>query len=219
MKRHLPLLFFALTLAAGLLAWRYHNVTSPSHILSDPDNAAPPTREPQPDAGSPQNTAAPTPAPEGVSAAFVSFLAAESKSIESPQIDADLAQQRMEQNAAAMGEKEIQYARDLVAGPQNPANQRIVAASMLGLAGEKAWGAAREIVVPEFESKRAEPHSVDEVKNSQAKALALMLVDALAEQAVKSQKARDELQRWAKEAKDSTVQKHIAKKIRELPAL
>ena len=219
MKRYLPLLFAALLLAGAFLAWRYHNLTSPTNILSDPDNAAPPTREPNPDPSLPQAPVAPAPPAEKVAPTFVSFLSAEATSMDSPRIDADLAQKRMEEQAARMGEHELRYARDLVLGGQYPANQRIVAAAVLGLAGEKGWEAGRAAVVPPFESGRAEPHSLDEVKNTQAKALAIMLVDSLAEQARTNPRARDELARWGKEAKDSTVQKHIARRLKELPPL
>lgn len=216
MKRYLPLLFLALLLAGGVLAWRYHSLTSPSNILSDPDNAAPPTREPNPDPSLPQAGPVPAPPAENVTPTFVSFLAAEATSMDSPRIDADLAQKRMEEQAAKMGEHELRYARDLVLGAQYPANQRIVAAAVIGLAGEKGWEAGRQAVTPAFESQRAEPHSIDEVKNTQAKALAIMLVDALAEQAKTNANAREELARWGKEAKDSTVQKHIARRLREI---
>ena len=219
MKRYLPLLLIALVLAGGVLAWRYHNLTSTSDILSDPDNAAPPTREPNPDPSVPQVAPATTPTTENVAPTFVSFLAAEATSMDSPRIDADLAQKRMEEQAVKLGEHELRYARDLVLGGQYPANQRIVAAAMIGLAGEKGWEAGRRAVTPAFESARAEAHSLEEVKNTQAKALAIMLVDSLAEQARSNPKARDELARWGKEAKDSTIQKHIARKLKELPSL
>lgn len=219
MKRYLPLLFVALLVSGGILIWRYHNLTSPSNILSDPDNAAPPTREPQPDSSAPLPGAAPTPPPENVAPAFVSFLAAEATNMDSPRIDADLAQKRMEEQTAKMGENELSYARDLVLGDQYPANQRIVAAAMLGLTGKKGWRVASDIAGRSFGTERAAPHSMDEVKTNQAKALALMVIDGIAEQAAKNPEARDQLHRMAKEAKDATVVKHIQRKLKELPPL
>ncbi len=217
MKRFLPLLIAVLVLAAGLLIWRYHKETSDSNLLSDPQNAAPPTREPGPISATTPSPGLTVP-PESVSPAFVSFLQSESRNLDSPKIDAELAQRRMEEQARAMGDEEIRFARDLVLNEQNPANQRIVAASLIGMTGERGWSAAADIALRSFASERAEPHSVDEVRNSQAKAMALMEVDSLAEEAAKNPKAREELLRWASAAKDPTVRNYLQKKVRDLPA-
>lgn len=219
MKRYLPLLFLALLLAGGIFAWRYHHLTAPDEILSAPDNAAPPTREPNPDPAVPQPTSPLASPPENVSKAFVAFLAAEAASVESPQIDADLAQKRMLEQAGKMGEEEIKYTRDLVLNDQNAADLRILGAYMLGLAGAKGRTACREITLQPTNSARAEPHSVAELKNTQNKSLGGICIDALFEQAKTDPSAREELVRWAKDAKDSTIQKLLAQRVRELPPL
>jgi hypothetical protein len=217
MKRFIPLLAFVLLLSAALLYWRTQNLAKESDISPGTVDATAPlpdpgTQPPAPSAGIP-----PVPSPSGVEPSFVNYLQAEARSINAPSVNAAAAEKNIAEQAARMGENEIRYARDLALGPQNPANQRILAAFLLGAAGAKARGSLRELILVTFNSNRAEADSIDELKNTQTKAISMMAVDALADQAAKDPAARAELERLAGEVKDETLKKHIQQRLRDLP--
>jgi|GEM_PF-5785804 len=219
MKRLIPLLAFLVVLSSALLYWRTQNLAKESDIspgmldstapVPDPGTSLPP---PAPSAGIP-----PVPSPSGVSPNFVNYLQTEAKSLNNPSLNTGAAEKGIAEQAAAMGENEIRYARDLALGPQNPANQRILATFLLGATGAKGRSALRDLILMNHSSDRAAPDSLDEMKNTQQKAMSMMAIDSLAEQALKDPSAKAELQRLAGEVKDETLKKHIQQKLRGLP--
>jgi len=219
MKRLIPILTIGFLLSAGLLFWRYQNIAREASGLAPGtlDSAEPlPATPILPPASS---SGALTPSPTGVAPSFISYLQTEAEKLNAPKVNAELAEQEIAAQAASMGENEIRYARDLALGPQNPANQRILSAFLLGAAGAKGRQACRDLILMTTNSARAQPHSVDELKNTQAKSISGMCVDALAEQALRDPSAREELQRIASEVKDETLKKLVQQKLRELPSL
>lgn len=219
MKRLLLILAIVCMVSAGLLLWRYWNIANDQGIAPGTvDSTAPATGgntpPPAPNAGIP-----PVPSPSGVSPAFVTFLQTEARSLDSTKVNAEAAEQNVAEQAALMGENEIRYARDLALGPQNPANQRILAAFLLGAAGAKGRPACGELILATTNSNRAEPDSIDELKNVQSKSISLMCVDAIADAAKTDRTAREDLRRLAAQVKDSTIKNHIAERIRTLPSL
>jgi hypothetical protein len=173
--------------------------TSPSAPLASPGAVAPPAK-----------------GKEGAAGNFQRFLLSEAASVGSPNVDAAAAAARVAAAAAAMTEPEIEAARDLALAPGAPGSQRVLATYLLTAGGKKSWRALKDIALAPTSSSRAEPHTVDELKNTQGKALSLMAVDALAQQAATDPAAREELLRWESEAKDATIRSYIGRKLREL---
>lgn len=162
---------------------------------------------------------APTPAPN-VAAKFTRFLAEESKQLESMHVDAAAMEARENEIAGEMGEPEVNYARELALSREAPANQRILAMDLLGRASSRLTGPALdEIITRGMNSARAEPHTVDELSNVQAKSFALMGVDAIADKAVHDRGERDHLERLAASATDTTIKKHIEERLHDLPPI
>jgi hypothetical protein len=161
----------------------------------------------------------PPPAPN-VSPAFTSFLLRDSKQLESMSVDSVAAEKSENETAAQMGAPEVNYARELALTAQAPANQRILAVDLLGRAPSRLTGQALDdIITKGMNSARAEPHTVEELSNVQAKAFAVMAVDAIADRAVSDPAERTHLQSLFAQATDSTIKKHIAERIRTLPPL
>lgn len=217
MKRLIPILAIVALLSAGLLYWRTQNLAKESDISPGTVDSTAPIPEPAQQIPAPGAGVPPVPSPSGVSSSFVSYLQTEARSLDAPSLNAGAAEKGIAEQAAAMGENEIRYARDLALGPQNPANQRILATFLLGATGTKGRSALRDLILMNHNSNRAAPDSLDEMKNTQQKAMSMMAIDALAEQALKDPTAKAELQRLSGEVKDETLKKHIQQKLRELP--
>lgn len=218
-KRLLLILAIVAVVSAGLLLWRYKNLADEQGVPPGTLDATPPA--PAGDTPPPASSSGipPVPSPAGVSPAFISFIQKEALTLNSTNVNMEAAEKNVTAQAASMGESEIRYARDLALGPENPANQRILAAYLLGRTGAKGRSALRDLILVTTNSARAEHGSIDEVKNAQAKAISLMSTDDLAEQAKKDPAAREELRRIIAEAKDSTIKKHAQRKLAELPQL
>jgi hypothetical protein len=177
----------------------------------------------------PQGAGTSLPPANGASPSFLAYLADDAKELSATRVNVAAAEERTRRQVAAMGPAEARYAHALVLSNAAPANQRILAAYTLGEVlrtqpkGSPGYGAAleaaREIVTRPSSSARAEPHTMAEVQNAQAKSLALMNVDALADRAAKDPAAREELARWAAQAKDPAIQKYIQGRLRGLPPL
>ncbi|MGZ3650042.1 MAG: hypothetical protein ACXVB9_05360 [Bdellovibrionota bacterium] len=182
----------------------------PPGVLAAPK--APPT--------DPGKLPAPAPSAESASAAFTAFLATDAKLLDSTHVDSAAAEEREKAQAASMGPAEIAYARELALNDKANGNQRVLAVDLLARVGfPRAAPALEDLITKGMNSARAQPHTVDEISNTQAKAFAIMAVDSIAAHAVKDPAARDELVRLGGQAKDSTIQKYIQGKIRSLPPL
>ncbi len=213
MKRVIPVLAVVLVLGAFAFTWWSKSHTEPAPVTVP--NAAP-TGTATATAALPKTA---VPPPPNLSPEFSTFLVEEARSLDSTKVDAQAAEARVLQEAERMGETEIRYARDLVLSAESPANLRVMAIYALTKAGSKASRVLKEIALPPTNSARAEPHTLAEHQNVQAKSFALMAIDALAEQAKTDPALRDELVRLASSARDSTIQQYIEQKIRELPPL
>lgn len=187
-----------------------------SHTHDPSPSAAPVTP-----AAAPASPAAvaPPPSADGVNPVFVAFLKREAALLESTKNDAVKAEQRVEVQAEAMGPREISFAKDTALAPQAAANERILSAYLLVSAGEKAWSAIQELLLAPLSRARAEPHTIEEAKAMQEKALRLMAVDGLAEQAATNARARELLSRMASEVQDPGLRNYILQKLGELPPL
>ena len=229
MKRALLLVaVFIICLGIALaLFWRRGAPVSPFYTAS-PSAVLPPVGATGAKSGSPglpgatansAGSAPPRAAPD-VSPVFLTFLNTDAKLLESTHVDSAAAEAREQRQADAMLAPEIHYARELALSRQAPANQRILAVDLLTRANFKlALPALTDLITRGMNSARAEPHSVDELSNTQAKAFAVMAVDKLVAEALHDPSAREELIRMSSLAKDSTIQKYIADKIRTLPPL
>ena len=156
----------------------------------------------------------------GVNPRLLQFIQTESSSLNSTKLDADAAERKVREEAAAMGEAEFRYAKDLALLTTAPANERILAVYLLARAQPRSWAVLADIVsAPLPNSGRAEPHSVDEAKAAQEKAMRLIPIDELADAAVKNLESREELKRWEAAQRDPTVKRYIQRKISELPPL
>ena len=157
---------------------------------------------------------------ENASPRFLQFLKTEALELNSTHIDLSAAEERLKKEADSMGAPEIAYAKALALNSAGNANQRVLAVALLAKASYSlALPALTEIITRASNSSRAEPHTVEEIQNTQAKAFAIMAVDSLAERAVKDRSAREELERLGRQAADSTVQKYIQERIRGLPPI
>jgi hypothetical protein len=156
------------------------------------------------------------PPPPGAKPEFVEFLGKESIALDSTNLDAEAAERRALEQAAAMGPLEIQYSKDVVLS-EGSANQRVLALYLLTLAGPKAAGALREIVLAPLPDGRVKADSEEEHRLMQEKAQRVTAIDALADQAKKDPAARDSLLRLADEVRDQSVRAYILKKIQSLP--
>ncbi len=167
----------------------------------------------------PKKNAPALPSTEKLAPAFVSAFQAEARAVDSPRVDPVAAEARVLEMLSQMGEEEVLYAKNLVLAPEAPANQKLFAAYLIAKGGEKTQRAAAELVTQTFQSDRAEPDTVEEHKNVQAKSYALIAVYEKAKEAETSSAAREELVRWARDAKDSTLKKEIESALRRLPKL
>jgi len=162
----------------------------------------------------------PAPAPVEASPAFRAFLEKDSKLLNSTHVDTAAAEARENAQAASMGNAEISYARELALNEKANGNERVLAVDLLARVGfPRAAPALEDLITNGMNSARAQPHTVEEISNVQAKSFAIMAVDSIASRAAKDPSARDELVRLGSQAKDSTIQKYILGKIRSLPPL
>jgi hypothetical protein len=149
---------------------------------------------------------------------FSHFLRTEARSLGATGLDPEVAQKRVEEVAGRMGPVELGLAREAVFSAA-AANERIFAMYLLTAAGPKAWESLREVVSAPLKVVDPEPHSLDEMQGMQEKALRIMAIDSLAEQAAAGQAARDLLQRLSTEVTDTSLRQYILKKLRGLPPL
>jgi hypothetical protein len=156
------------------------------------------------------------PPPPGAKPGFVEFMGRESIALDSTNLDTEAAERRALDQAEAMGPLEIQYSRDIVLS-EGSANQRVLALYLLTLAGPKAAGALREIVLAPLPDGRVKADSEEEHRLMQEKAQRVTAIDALADQAKKDPAARDSLLRLADEVRDQGLRAYILKKIQSLP--
>jgi hypothetical protein len=176
------------------------NITSAPSPVANPAPSVPPA----------------VPPPAGAKPEFVEFLGKESVAMDSTNVDAESAERRAMDQAAAMGPLEIQYSRDTVLSGKGSANQRVLALYLLTLAGPKAAGALREVVLAPLPDGRVQPHSEEEHKLMQEKAQKVTAIDALADQAKQDPSARDSLLRLADEVRDQGLRAYILKKIQSI---
>jgi hypothetical protein len=210
----LCVVIFVTAVAVYLLKGRHPENLSPSSVLQVAPSA-PASRS----GALITKTAVPTPAPN-VAPYFTQFLAEDSQLLESMHVNAAAAEARENEIAAKMGEAEVAYARELALAPQAPANRRILAVDLLGRAPSRLTGPALDdIITRGMNSARAEPHSIEELSNVQAKSFALMAIDAIAEKAIHDPGERAHLHQLDAGAKDSTIKKYIEERIRSLPRL
>jgi hypothetical protein len=156
------------------------------------------------------------PPPPGAKSEFVEFLGRESIALDSTNLDAEAAERRSMEQAEKMGPLEIQYSRDIVLS-EGSANDRVLALYLLTLAGPKAAGALREIVLAPLPDGRVKADSEEEHRLMQEKAQRVTAIDALADQAKKDPAARDSLLRLADEVRDQGLRSYVLKKIQSLP--
>lgn len=210
MKR-LILALAAFVIAFVLFYFRDHPRLEPlvaplQNITSAPSPVAPPAPSVPPA----------VPPPPGAKPEFVEFVGRESVAMDSTNVDTQSAERRALEQAAIMGPLEIQYARDTVLSGKGSANQRVLALYLLTLAGSKASGALRDIVLAALPDGRVQAHSEEEHKLMQEKAQKVTAIDALVEQAKQSPAARDSLLRLADEVRDPGLRAYILKKIQSI---
>lgn len=167
----------------------------------------------------PAKISSPNVSAKGVKPEFLQFIASEAPGLSSTRTDAEAAERRVKAEAAAMGEPELNYARDLALQNEAPANDRILAVYLLANS-RRSSGQLLALLRPiDLLDNRAEPHSVKEMKNAQTKAFALMAIDALVERAATDANVRAELQREEARQKDPFFQRYIHQKLAGLPPL
>lgn len=213
-------------LGIGMGIWSYKFHSSPRPELSAPgsaDSGLPTgsTANGPAAANSPAVNATPPPSTAGVNPEFVEYIRTEARLIDSAKNSPAKAENRGDAKASTMGPTEIAYAKQLVLATAAPANERILAAYLLTEAKQKSWSALQDIILSQVPQMPAgtDPHSVAETKNMQEKALRIMAVDGLAEQAIKDGAARELLSKLASEATDSVLREYILDKIQDLPPL
>ncbi len=211
-KKILAALALCLALAGAAFLWR--SKLNPQNQDSPANTATTNTTTPAAPAGRP--TAAPP--PPGVSASFVTFLLAEAPLLEK-KTDAEEAQKRMEQQAQIMSEADLNFAKDVALSDKSSAAERIIAVYLLSLAGPRAYKILLEHASAPFTAPpNPEPHSADEIKNSQEKALRAIAIDALLEQAT-TQEKRDDLSKLATETREPWLRSYIEKGLKALSPL
>lgn len=211
MKRIILAVAAILMLFVLLFLFRDHPRLEP--LVAPLQKLAPPVAS---SPGSAPSVALPLPPPPGAKAEFLEFLGKESIALDSTNLEAEAAERRSLDQAQAMGPLEIQYSRDIVLS-ESSANQRVLALYLLTLAGPKAAGALREIVVAPLPDGRVKVDSEEEHRLMQEKAQRVTAIDALADQAKRDPSKRDSLARMADEVRDPGLRSYILKKIQSLP--
>lgn len=210
----IPVLVVLVIIAA--VATYFYQATPES---SSPSAATPSAQAlPTPAPAAPLPPVAP-PKPESVKPEFLQFLRAEAKALDSTNVDAEAAGLRAQSQASEMGPLEFQFARDTVLAESGPAREKIMSVFLLTSAGAAGWPALAGIVQAPVSREPVAPHTEAEMKSVQERAYRLMAVDALAEQAVKSAPARQELLDWLNRATEPSLRDYIQKKISDLPPL
>lgn len=218
MKSKRLILFLILAAAAGAAVWLMWENPQVKSWRDGQESEVPAKTAPSGPRSMPQPSVPPAvPPPPGASPRFVQFLGEESVRLDSTNVDAAEAERRSEEEADLMGPLEIQYARDTVLSGKGSANQRVLALYLLTLAGPKAAGALREIVLAPLPDGRVTAHSEEEHKLMQEKAQRITAIDELVEQARQDPAARDSLLRLADEVRDPDLRRYILNQVRSLP--
>lgn len=196
-----------LLLFAALLVWRREAIPVPG-------------LEPEPVASSPLAPsrplpALPPPAPpkeEGVNPGLVKDIKAEALLFDQPKVDMLASQRRIEAMAAAMGPKEIQFARDKALDDKGSAAESIV--SLYLLVTGRQYGALQDVALaPRKYRTGSDPHSLEATKGMQEKAKVNMAVEALLEAAKADPDARRRLEEIATATDDPALRSYILKKL------
>lgn len=208
-------LALAIVLALGALGWYVLSPEKGQPILSSP-NLPTFLRQPAPVPEEWKEKQSSLPPLEGVDGNFLKSLKEEALKIDSVNVNAEEAEQKAKAQADAMGEKEMQFLAKLVTSDGASGPERIYSIFLLDMAGDRAWGSLKEIALTPLKERMAAPHTMEEVKSMQEKALVYMAVDALAEQAKENPRAKEELERWAAEARSPEVRGYILDRLKEL---
>lgn len=209
------LLVFSVIFGLGILGWYWFSPQGIEPILSSPHLPSF-VRQPAPVPNEWKEKQATLPPLEGVDGNFLQSLKAEALKIDSVNVNAEEAEQKARAQVDAMGEKEIEFLAKFVTSEGASGPERIYSIYLLDMAGDRAWGALREVALTPLKERMAAPHTMEEVKSMQEKALVYMAVDALAEQAKENPRAREELERWASEARSPEVRGYILDRLKEL---
>ncbi len=215
MKKVLLILVFVLAAGVGvflLLPKSENGELQPAKLL--PAALRPVTPPPQ----AMQDKKAVLPPLEGVDGGFLQFVIDEAPKIDSLNVNAEEADRRARAQVDALGEKELEFLGKFVNSEGATGPQKIYSVYLLDLAGERAWAAMKEAALTPLKERMAAPHTMEEVKSMQEKAIVFMAIDALAEQAGSNPKAVEELERWAAEARSPEVRAYILEKLKELPS-
>ena len=164
--------------------------------------------------------AAKTAPPEQARPELVSFFKKESSEMDLKKENTVEAEERAEAQAGLMNASDISFVKKNVLSANSSANEKIFGVFLLGKAAGKSVSALSDIIRTPYSSRpNPAPHTVEETKAMQEKAIVYMAVDALAAQAKDGDaSALEELRRLANEAPDPGVRNYVLGKIAELSA-
>lgn len=154
------------------------------------------------------------------SAPLVAFLEREAASFNAPKVDSEAAERRVQEQAALLTESDLEFLAQKAQGVSSRASDRILSAYLLVAAKQRGWKALRDLAVAPLQGNpNPAPHTVDETLSMQEKAIRIMAIDGLFEQAMKDRAAREEFLRLVSELRDPTLAAYAQKRVRELPSL
>ncbi len=153
---------------------------------------------------------------ETVDPQFVQWFQTESTHVDSVAVDLKAKEKELVQIAKSLDERKIRYLQKTPLNPQSSQAERILSIYMLTLGGEKAQSALVDIASQDLNLGRAEPHTIEEVKNNQLRANQIMAVDAIAESQRELNAKIDDLQKIIWKTSDQIVKSYAQRKQDEL---
>lgn len=154
-----------------------------------------------------------------VGAPFVNWLQSEANLVNSTSVDQKEKEKELQQRAQNLDGKQVAYLKKKSLAGGTPQTQRILSIYMLTLGGEAAQKALIDVASQTEIDGPAEPHSVKEITDNQARSVAFMAIDAIAESSKSVSLRIDELQQIIGRASDSSVKNYAQRKQDELKSL
>lgn len=153
---------------------------------------------------------------EAVDAKFKVWFQDETRLVSSTSLDLQEKETELRTKAQSMTSQQISFLKQKVTDATASQDEKILSTYLLSLAGEAAASSLSEVASQPLKIEPAEPHSVQELKNNQERAKAIMAIDAIAESDRSLSLRIDELRKIINSQSDITVKNYAQRKQSEL---
>ncbi len=147
---------------------------------------------------------------------FIKWFQGEALQVNSTSVDFKSKELELMAKAKSLNSRQIEYLKTTTVSPSTPQVEKILSVYLLTLGGEATQSALVEIATKDLNLTPAEPHSLDEIKNNQERAKAIMAIDALAESKSQLSDRLVQLQKIIAQAQDKSIKNYAQRKHDEL---